>query len=380
MTQLSRRTAVAGFSSGLLIVRPETAFGSQANSAVAFGIIGTGNRGRYVGTLFVKDPRSRLTAICDIFPDRIDLAKTQVPGADKARAYRDYKELLAAADLDAVLITTPVFLHPEHFEAAVSANKHIYCEKPAGADVPGVLRLMRAAKRADASKTIIFGFQQRFGPEYLAAEKVLRSGQLGELLMMKSFWMVGGVRFPSNVPNVPPATEEEKIRRWYSWRATSGDFIVEQDCHGVDVLNWFAQAHPLKARGTGGRRKRPYGDNRDHYNITYEYSGGLVGWLLATQLAQNFGDVKEQFFGTLGTLETARGYYRWHRGPKNVVQEKAKRDITADAVEAFLTKILAKQPENQGVMAGESTLTSLLGRYAVDTGREVTWEELLASG
>src|SRR5262249_50184648 len=152
------------------VVKPETAFSYQANSKVSFGIIGTGGRGTYVGTHMTRDPNAKLVAICDIYPDKIDLAKTMIPGADAARAYRDLNELLAQSDIDAVLITTPVFLHPAHFEAAVKAKKHIYCEKPAGADVAGVKRLLRAAEAADKSKSLAFGFQQRWSPEYLKAE------------------------------------------------------------------------------------------------------------------------------------------------------------------------------------------------------------------
>ncbi len=197
MKTMNRRDALAG-AAGMLLVKPATAFGSQANSAVSLGIIGTGGRGRYVGTIFVKDPRTKLAAICDIFPDRIDLGKTQIPGADAARVYKNHEELLAAADIDAVLIATPVFLHPEHFEHAVNARKHIYCEKPAGASVAGVKRLMRAAERADKTKHIQFGFQQRFSPEYLAAEKLINEGAIGSLSLMQSHWVVGGAR-----PGVP---------------------------------------------------------------------------------------------------------------------------------------------------------------------------------
>jgi len=176
MAQLTRRQALAGAAANLMILKPATAFGSQANSAVSFGVIGTGGRGRYVGGHMTRDPRARLTAICDIFPDRIDLAKTELPGAASAKAYRTHEELLAHPGLDAVLIATPVFRHPEHFEAAARARKHIYCEKPAGADVAGVKRMLAAAETADPSKTIQFGFQQRYSPEYLAAEKILRTG------------------------------------------------------------------------------------------------------------------------------------------------------------------------------------------------------------
>ncbi|MBI3695345.1 MAG: Gfo/Idh/MocA family oxidoreductase, partial [Acidobacteria bacterium] len=274
MSKLTRRDALAAAAVNLLMVKSETAFGSPANSAVSFGIIGAGGRGRYVGSHMARDPRSRLAAVCDIFPDRIDLAKTQVPAASQARVYKDYHELLAQPDIDAVLIATPVFLHPEHFEAAVKARKHIYCEKPAGADVAGVKRLMRAAETADPSKTIQFGFQQRFSPEYLAAEKILRSGKIGQMTLMTSYWVLGGT--PPRDFKSPYPPEDQKIRHWGLWMEYSGGAIVEQDCHGVDVLNWFAQAHPLKAAGTGGLRyKLAYGDwTSDHHNITYSYPGG----------------------------------------------------------------------------------------------------------
>jgi len=372
--KMTRRAALAG--GGLLLVKSKTALGAQANSQVALGIIGTGGRGRYVGAIFANDPRLRVAALCDTYHDQIDRAKTEIPGAGRVPAFKNYQDLLARADLDAVLIATPVFLHPEHFEAAVEARKHIYCEKPAGADVAGVKRLVCAAKRAQASKVIQFGFQQRFSPEYLAALDILRSGQLGELLLMRSDWMLGGAALRAFQSPYPVG--EQRIRHWGAFRETSGDFVVEQDCHGLDVLNWFAQAHPVKATGAGGSKKRGYGDNLDHLNVTFEYPGGLRGFLAATQLAvKRYWDVKEQFFGTEGILETERQYYKWHRAEDNDVVAKSKREITIDAVEAFVSDILAGKPRNMAFDAADSTLTSLLGRMAIETRREVTWEEML---
>jgi len=381
MAKLTRRDALAGVAANFMIMKPETALGSQANSAVSFGVIGTGGRGRYVGTLMTKDPRARLAAICDIFADRIDQAKTQMPGADKVPAYKDYKELLAQPGIDAVLIATPVFLHPEQFEAAVNAGKHIYCEKPAGADVAGVKRLMRAAERMDKSKAVGFGYQQRFSPEYLAAEKMLRTGQMGELLLMISYWIWGGSAFRQVGPS-PYPEEERKIRHWGAYKETSGDFIVEQDCHGLDVLNWFAEAHPLKAIGDGGRKARTFGDNTDHVCVIYEYPKGLKGWLLGAQLPPRaYWDVKEQFFGTLGVIETTRNDYTWtEAGKREGVTVKSKREITIDAVEAFFTAIVERKPFNMAISSAESTLTALLGRMAAEKRREVTWEEMMRSG
>lgn len=392
MDPINRRNAIAG-TAGLLLVKPETAFGSQANSSVAFGIIGTGGRGRYVGTHMARDPRARLAAICDLFPDRIDLAKTQVPGADQARTYRNYQELLAQPDLDAVLIATPVFLHPEHFEAAVQANKHIYCEKPAGADVAGVKRLMRAGERASKAKTIQFGFQQRFSPEYLKAEAILREGKIGRLTLMMTYWVIGSQPMTEFQSPYPP--EERKLRHWALWHDYSGSPIVEQDCHGVDTINWFARAHPVKAVGRGGVRfPLPFGDwTSDYHDIIYTYPDGLEGWLISIKHTSGFRDVKEQFYGSKGMLETARTYYRWH-GPtqtaplKNaddlrdrslIEKGESKREITIDAVEAFFTSIVDQKPYNHYLDAANSTLTSLLGRLAYETRREVTWDELLRS-
>jgi len=393
MAKITRRRALGGVAANLMIVKPETAFGSQASSAVSLGIIGTGGRGRYVGAIFARDPRVRLTAICDRFSDRIDAAKTNVPTAGKARVFKNYQDLLAQADLDVVLIATPVFLHPEHFEAAVKARKHIYCEKPAGADVAGVKRLLRAAEQADKSKTVAFGFQQRFSPEYLRAEQILRSGKIGEMKLMMSYWVLGGV--PPKGFKSPYPPEDQKLRHWGAWRDYSGSAIVEQDCHGVDVLNWFAGTHPLKAVGEGGLRyPLHYGDwTSDHHNIVYQYPDGVKGWLISVKHTAGFRDVKEQFYGSQGMLETARTYLKWH-GPipasplKNaddledrslIERQVSKREITIDEVEAFVTSMVEGKPFSMARNAAESTLTSLLGRMAYETRREVSWDELMRS-
>jgi predicted dehydrogenase len=394
MKPFSRRRALAGVATGLMIAKPETVFGYQANSAVTFGILGTGGRGVYVGNHMSHVTGTKLAAICDIFADRIDNAKTNLPGAREARVYRDYHQLLAQSDIDAVLITTPVYLHPEHFEAAARARKHIYCEKPAGADVAGVKRLLRASAAADPAKTVQFGLQQRFSPEYLTAMQYARSGKIGEIKMMMSYWVLGGVPpKPGNVPRTPP-TEEELIRRWGSWMAQSGGVIVEQDCHGIDMLNWFAgDQHPLSARGSGGLRyPLAYGDqDSDHHEIAYKYPNGVEGWLISIKNTAGFRDVKEQFYGSAGMLETARTYYKLH-GPiasspyKNaddltdsslIERRVSKREITIDAVEAFFASIREGRPYNMAAAAANATFAALLGRAAYQQKREVTWEEVV---
>lgn len=371
MRGLTRRQAVSG---GLTITSATAAFGYQANAKRTVAFLGTGNRGQYVGKIFADDPRTQVVAMCDIDPGHIDQAKTKIPAAAGAKVYKEAAEMFSAGGFDAVYIATPVYLHPEHFEMAVNAGVHVYCEKPAGASVAGVKRLQAAARRMAPEKVCFFGFQQRWSPEYMAAEKLLRDGRIGDLLLMRAEWMVGGIRFGGR----PPAPEA-LAKMWYPWRAKSGDFIVEQDCHGVDVLNWFAQAHPLSAQGGGGKGKRAYGDNLDHVNVTYYYPRGLSGYLHATQLAQAGRIVREQFFGTLGNIETQRGFYEVEYAGQKPQRSPSKREITIDAVELFLTHIAEGRRTNMAQDACDSTFTSLLGRMAVDTRREVSWEELLAS-
>ncbi|HMC60740.1 MAG TPA: hypothetical protein VKJ01_16240, partial [Candidatus Solibacter sp.] len=161
--------------------------------------------------------------------------------------------------------------------------------------------------------------------------------------------------------------------------------------------NWFAgDAHPISARGTGGLRYPPaYGDqDSDHHDITYYYPNGVEGWLISIKYTAGFRDVKEQFFGSAGMLETARTYYKRH-GPvvnapyKNaddltdsslIERRNSKREITIDAVEAFFASIREAKPYNMAPIAANATFTALLGRAAYQQKREVTWEELLKAG
>ena len=153
--------------------------GSAANSAVTVGLIGTGNRGPYVTSMLAKNTPARVVALCDVFPEKMEKAKATI-GVENPKMYKDFHELLAS-DVDAVIIATPVYLHPEHFEAAVKAKKHIYIEKPASVDVEGCKRILRWADSADRKLNITFGFQRRYGQVYQKARKVFESGAIGSI-------------------------------------------------------------------------------------------------------------------------------------------------------------------------------------------------------
>jgi predicted dehydrogenase len=348
--------------------------GSAANSAVTVGLLGTGSRGPYVAGMLAKNTPARVVALCDIFPEKMERAKTTI-GVKNPKMYADFRAMLAS-DIDAVIIATPVYLHAEHFEAAVKAGKHIYIEKPAAADVEGCKRVMRWADSADRKLNITFGFQRRYGQVYQKARKLVESGAIGPIRMAHAHFIKSGSA--ANVqPGPRPTTDKERVVAWYAWKHLSGDLIVENNVHVIDVLNWFLNGHPASAIGSGGATLPKRGDLRDHNFVAYHFDKGVQGQLSGTTLApRNYRHVVEQFFGELGMVETSETHWRHFQGEKDVT-EKSPRNITIDAVAEFVARIAEGKPENTGARGAESTLTAILGRMAMDARREVTWDEMM---
>ena len=373
-SSISRREVLAG-AGAFSIVAPGAVRGSQANSKISVGLIGVGNRGTYDATFVNADPRARVTALCDIFEDKLT-AGIQKIKADKPDAYQDFEKLLAS-DVDAVIIATPVFEHPRMVEAAVQARKHIYCEKPAGADVEGCKRVIAAGRKADPKKCISWGFQQRYGPVYIEGFNRLKAGLIGDLLYAQAYWYSAsaGGSAPARTQEWPAnPTFEFKIRNWYRFRDLCGDFIVEQDCHNFDVLHWFLESLPERAAGYGGRKLNRPGDTLDHLSLTFEWPNGLHVNYQAGVIMPTPGMVGEGFGGSRGSILTSRQRMARYEGPKEVELIKSPRDITYDGLEAWLGMILSGNVENVAERSALSTLIAILGRTALYERREATWK------
>jgi predicted dehydrogenase len=368
--QLIEKTGAA-IAAGFTIVRPESVRGSQANSKIAVGLIGVGGRGQFDAGIFNADPRARVTALCDLFDDRIEIG-TQKIKLEKPAVYKDYEKLLAAPDLDAVIIATPPFEHPRMLAAAIESRKHVYCEKPMGVDLEGVKKIIAAARKADPKKNVSVGFQQRYGPVYLEAYKRIREGQIGELVNARAFW-ISGDPF-KRVPYADPQIEH--LRNWFCYRDYSGDFIVEQDCHNFDVLHWFLDARPIRAVGMAGTKVRTSMEILDHLTLSFEFPNGIHVNFEANQISPpGFGRVGEEFTGTKGVIETSRARMIHHKGPKEAETITSPRDITNDAIEAFLTRIQNGEVENVAERSAISTLFAILGRTALYQKREAVWKD-----
>ncbi len=373
---LSRRDifhkAGAVAATGFTIVRPESVRGSQANSKISVGLVGVGGRGSYDAGVFHTDPRARVTALCDLFDDRIETGIQKIK-LDKPAVYKDFEKLLASSSIDAVLIATPPFEHPRMLEAAVEAKKHIYCEKPMGVNLAGAQQVIRAARKHDPKKDLAVGFQQRYGPVYLEAYKRLQAGDIGTLSNARGFW-IGADPFTRRSY---PDAKTEKLRNWFCYRDYSGDFIVEQDCHNFDVLHWFIGERPISAVGMGGTKVRTSMEIMDHLTLSFQFPNNLHVNFEANQITpRGFNRIGEEFTGTKGTLLTSRQQMVHVRGtkPEDTEIMKSPRDITMDGIEAFLTRIQSGKVENVGERSAISTLFAILGRTAIYEKREATWK------
>src|SRR5437899_5062864 len=262
-----RNSGAAAAALGVSIVKPQSVRGAQANSALSVGLIGCGRRGSYVTGLFAKNEFAKVAYLCDIYDDQIAAASKLFSGA---RPFKNIDDMLAS-DVDAVYIATPPYLHPEHFEKAVKSRKHIFMEKPAGVDPAGCRRVIEAARKADPNKRITVDYQQRYGADYRKAYEIVKSGELGRIVAIRAAWIGGGLPVREG-----HAASEEPIRNWLFYREKGGDIIVEQNCHNLDVVNWFMGTHPVKASGYGGTQVRTdIGDITANLAATFHVYNGV---------------------------------------------------------------------------------------------------------
>jgi myo-inositol 2-dehydrogenase / D-chiro-inositol 1-dehydrogenase len=400
----SRRTFVKtgiAAGAGLLIVPPATAFGSQANSSLGLGIIGCGDRGNYDAGEFVKNTDVRVTALMDLFDDRLESTRANFDKIGEEKGYgkispsnvfkgwRSYEKLLQSKDVDLVVITSPPYFHPDHFEAAVAAGKHVYLEKPVASDVQGCMRVIKAGKQANGKVSVHVGLQKRYDEGYRTVIEKIHAGEIGEIALGQSFYYTNDLDRKEK-PGMPEL--EARVRNWVFDKALSGDILVEQNIHILDIVNWALKAHPVKATGTCGRAVRKEvtgipGDFlcNDHFILTYTYPGEVHVSFNSNQFRnKGYRQQGERFFGTLGVAETLQS------GPARITLSKEQGVKSYEGpvnlgaaigvkMKALVESIKSGKYDNQAEHGADSTLTTILGRMAAYSGKEVTWDKMVKS-
>lgn len=356
---------------------------------IRVGLIGCGGRGTgAAANCLDASANTRLWAFADVFADRIqgcgnELAqfgdRAKVPAERCFTGFDAYKQLLQT-EVDVVILATPPHFRPAHFAAAITSGKHVFMEKPVAVDPAGIRTVLDAGKQADEKKLcVVAGTQRRHEKSYLEAMRRVHAGALGPIVAGVCSWNQGGLW---NKGRDPSWTDMEwQLRNWLYFTWLSGDHIVEQHVHNLDVMNWALQGHPVRAMGMGGRQVRvdpAYGHIFDHFAIEYEYPSGVLVQSYCRQIDGCASRVEETIIGTEGRLVTSpksarlEGKSPWHFG------EEDNEPYTQEHID-LIAAIEGGRHINEARNVAESTLTAIMGRISAYTGKAVTWEQALNS-
>jgi predicted dehydrogenase len=398
-TQVSRRdflktSAVAGVAAVLAGSPRIYAAGSDT---IKVGLIGCGGRGAGAASnCLLSSPNVELVAMGDMFSDRIEKAltnlrdgaqyidkvpqeKIKVTPETKFTGFDAYKKVIAG-DANLVILTTPPHFRPMHLKAAIEAGKNVFMEKPVATDPVGIRSVIASSDLADQKKlAIVAGTQRRHQAQYLEIMKRIANGDIGELVGGQCYWMQECVRrWGFFNPRQPGWTDMEwQLRNWYFFTWLSGDIIVEQHVHNIDVMSWAFGAHPVKAIGMGGRQVRvepEFGNIYDHFAVEFEYPNGARIQSMSRQIDGCSDRVSEHVVGTKGKSDMSAisglNPYRYKgENPNPYVVEHTD----------LIKSIREGTPLNEGKRVAESTMTAIMGRMSAYTGRELSWDWVMNS-
>ena len=381
---LPRRSFLAGAASAaaFTILKPSLALGAEANTVLDIGLIGCGGRGSWIADLFAASGKYRFVACADYFQDKADAVgeKHKIDSARRYTGLSGYQRLLESK-LDAVVIETPPYFHPQQAADAVEAGKHVYVAKPIAVDAPGCATIAAAGQRATAKKQVfLVDFQTRADEHFREAVGLVHKGAIGSLVMAEAWypWSGGG-------RGVPPATPEQQLRSWYYVLPISGDFIVEQSIHALDLVTWMINADPIRARGVGGHKVRPAKSIYDHFAVQYWFPNDLVlSFTCIQSIPQVKNEIRARVFGADGFIDgdyytgiTVRGPETGFRGNVGDLYKTG----TVVNINEFHAAILKGDCANPTVAPSvRSNLAAILGREVAYRRQEMTLAELVKEG
>ena len=395
-TQISRRklfsasTKTAAAATAFQIIKPELVRGAGKEKLKA-GLIGFGGRGRQaVNDLLSGTENVEVVAVADIFEDHVEAnmrwlnedprnakIKDRVKIAPDQRfiGFDAYKKVIASG-VDIVMLAAPPGYRPMHFEAAINAKKHVFCEKPFGTDATGVRRFMAAAKKSEELKlTVMSGAQRRHDRKYQITVDKIKNGAIGDLNATYAYW-VGTPVIQQKVRDAKWGDMAWQHRAWYSHLWICGDQIVEQHLHNIDVINWVMGTHPKKVMATGGAAWRPreeiYGHIFDHISADFEYENGvrMSSYCRQYPATGNLArKVEELVIGSKGRSNCHDLAGNEPTAPPYVAEHTA-----------LVNSIRGDGPYiNHSMPVAESTLTCIMARESAYSGMEITWDMIMNS-
>ena len=305
-----------------------------------------------------------------------------MPAANRYTGLSAYRKLLEQK-LDAVMIESPPYFHPEQAAAAIDAGKHVYLAKPVAVDVPGCQTVAESGKKATAKKLCFqVDFQTRANKLYQDAVKAVHDGEIGKIVSVEANYQTGLV-FENLDEQLrkDPKNPELRLRAWGVDRFLSGDVITEQNIHAIDVACWMLDAEPLRAYGTGGRKRDYVGNCWDHFAVIYYFPNDLVVSFNSHQSGFGYDDILCRVYGLKGTADThyfgnvtvkAKEFHS-DGNVGNLYTSGAETNIAT-----FRDNLTKGDCANPTVPASvRSNLTTILGRMAAYKNGLVTWDDMM---
>ena len=370
------RQAVATTAAGGLFAIGAPSLIGQEKKSFKIGLIGCGGRGS--GALedclnAGKDLGIELqvVALCDVFEDRLRgmARKFKLPKERVFVGFDSYKKFLET-DVEVVLMATPPAFRPVHLMASIQAGKHVFMEKPVAVDPPGARKVMEAGELAkQKGLSIAAGTQRRHERGYRMTAQALKEGAFGKIRGGSIYWCGGALWRTEKQKEWSDA--EYMVRNWVSFTEMSGDHIVEQHVHNLDILNWYV-GHPNSALGFGMRARRKTGNQFDFFSVDFEMPEGVHIHSMCRQVNGTDGGVYEHFVGSdrvVGGVEPKDKQVFPEGCPFNgnpYVQEHID----------LLWSIMKGQPINEAGNVATSTMMAIMGRIASYTGKKVEWKHL----
>lgn len=365
----SRRTLVAGF--------PAVLLAQSSSDEIRIAFIGVGNRGAHLHRTMLRIPGAKITAIADLQLDRAEAAAAVAREAGHQPAvYTDYRKMLAERrnDIDAIVVATPVDTHLSLAIATLETGKSVYLEKPVALNVEECNLVEKASRSAKG--ILQLGFQLRHEPNRAAAMEFIRSGKAGRVVYLHAH------RHTGDLPHETP---------WYFDAKKSGDNIVEQACHIIDLMVWAAGSPPARCFGSGGinvyLNDPPGRTTMDNYSVIYEWTNGLrFNFSHIYFDPSGFSGIKERVYGSDGAVELATATY-YPLGSKDQVKLRGdtpppppanvRDEATYNSLAAFLDNARGKKkPLNDIASARLSTLVAIMGRKSIYEKRVIEWKEI----
>jgi len=359
------------------------------------GVIGCGGRGSGAAVNFLSaGPNLKVTALGDTFQDRLDSCRerlikdknNEVPLENCFVGFDAYEKVINSG-VDVIILAAPPYFRPVHFAAAIEARKHVFMEKPVCVDPVGARSIMATAKKAESLElTVITGTQRRHQRNYVGVYKRIMAGDMGDIVGANAYWNSGKLWHKDPRPDW--SEMEYMIRDWVNWCWLSGDHIVEQHVHNLDVVNWFKGAHPVKAVGFGSRLRRVTGDQFDNFSIDYVFEDGMHLHSMCRQINGCKNNVSEFIMGTEGYTNCIDRIYNFdgtekYKYPYPVDEEGKEKGIKVGPYVQehidMVTAIRNVEPYNEAENTAISTLVAIMGRISAYTGKETSWDEMMNS-